>query len=93
MKDIQYYEQPLKIREGASIDRDCRMVILIGGLGENKQYMDDAVSAVVNGQGYNEFIEIHLDNPWVRVIIFGINSLDYTKFQNIEGLKEYLDGR
>ena len=44
--------------------------------------MNDAVSKYVGSTGYNEFVEIYLDNPWIRVIISGINELDYKIFDN-----------
>lgn len=56
-----------------------RMVILRGGINQEnpKKFMDDVVSKYVEGELYNEFIEVFLDNPWVRVLIFGINELNY----------------
>jgi hypothetical protein len=43
--------------------------------------MDCAVSEYVQQTMYNEFVEIFLDNPWIRVIIFGINNItDWRKF-------------
>lgn len=96
MKLIQYFEQDLRISNTETCDTDAKIVVLRGGLGEKKEYMDSAVSDVVQNNPYNEFTEIHLDNPWVRVIIFGINGLDYQEFKNADGLKSYLknkDGR
>ena len=52
--------------------------IMRGGLIQDDPttYMDNAVSVLVDGELYNEFIEKYLDNPWVRIIIFGFNSID-----------------
>lgn len=42
--------------------------------------MDAVVSKYVDDKMYNEFIEEPLDNPWVRVIIFGINNLSFNPY-------------
>ena len=44
--------------------------------------MNAAVSEYVGRDLYNEFVEIHMDNPWVRVIVSNINELDYKDFVN-----------
>lgn len=66
------------------LEGNVKIAILIGGLNSNnpKQYMDDAVSEYVERCGYNEFIEEHLDNPWVRVIIRDFNSIKFEKFND-----------
>jgi hypothetical protein len=42
--------------------------------------LDRAVATYVGHEGYNEFIDANMDNPWVRVIIKGINDLDAVRF-------------
>ena len=61
-----------------------RIAILRGGLGLDNpvSYMDEAVRTYVGGSLYNEFVEIFLDNPCVRVIVFNINELNYVPFEN-----------
>lgn len=55
------------------------------GCGNPKLYMDTAVGEYVHQTMYNEFVEIFLDNPWVRVIIFGINNInEWRKFSDNE---------
>jgi hypothetical protein len=67
--DVQIYEG--RTSEG------LRIAILRGGLGQPNptEYMDNIVSEFVENRGYNEFIERFLDNPWVRVILEGINEI------------------
>ena len=74
-EDVQIYEQELP--NGGTL------AILRGGLkNENPVvYMDCVVSDYVKGKLYNEFIEEYLDNPWVRVIITGINELPYYDYE------------
>ena len=42
-----------------------------------KTYMDEAVRQFVENRLINQFVEIHLDIPQVRVIVEGINDLNY----------------
>jgi hypothetical protein len=80
MNKVEIFEQHLK--QG---DRNVgKVAILRGGLGTDNPtgFMNDEVSKYVGQSGFNQFVEIHLDNPWVRVIISGINDLDYQIFEN-----------
>ncbi len=56
-----------------------KLAILIGGMDsvEPKNDMDKVVSKYVDGNTYNDFVDYHLDNPWVRVVIQGMNELNY----------------
>lgn len=42
-----------------------------------KTYMDEAVRQFVENRPINQFVEIHLDIPQVRVIVEGINDINY----------------
>lgn len=80
-EDVEIYEIDLKPGEG-------KMAVLRGGFSSTnpKAYMDAVVSDYVQHNLYNEFIEEHLDTPWVRVIISGINTLDYKHYAQKQGL-------
>lgn len=67
-------------------DSELRCTLLCGGMGRPnpKEYMDNVVSAFVGNRGHNQFIEIFLDNPYVRVILEGINS-DTINWQTYQG--------
>lgn len=75
MANVEIFEQNLT---------KGHLAIIRGGLGQPKAFMDDVVYRYVqskhNGGSYNDFIEVTLDNPYVRVIITGINELDYQEF-------------
>ena len=82
MQTIEIFEQPI-------MNGDLRvgtLAILRGGLGTDNPSaaMSEAVTLYVanSGVGYNEFVEIFLDNPWVRVIITGINEVEYNRLEN-----------
>lgn len=79
--EIQIFEQKLDGGKGT-------ISILCGGFNDNnpKLFMDDVVSQYVKGEMYNEFIEIFLDNPYVRVIITGINEIEFKTINNTDNL-------
>lgn len=61
---------------------DTKMAILFGGMNSQnpKAYMDAAVHDYLQKNGnplHNQFVEIHMDNPWLRVVVTGINDLPY----------------
>ena len=70
--DVQIKEFP--------VENGGRITILRGGLNKPKSYMDNVVREYVGHVMHNQFIEIFLDNPYVRVIVTGINSFDYQVF-------------
>lgn len=64
------------------------VIILIGGFNhENpKSYMDKAVKYVAEKFGhtkYNQFIESYLDNPWVRIVTFNFDEMEFKKLNDI----------
>lgn len=42
--------------------------------------LDSAVSKYAGHDGYMEFIDINMDNPWARVVICGINDMEQEEF-------------
>lgn len=42
--------------------------------------LDQAVSTYVGNKGHNQFIDINMDNPWIRVVIAGINEMKQEDF-------------
>jgi len=64
-----------------------KIAILRGGINKPKTYMDNIVSKYVGHDMFNEFIEIFLDNPYVRVVVSGINDFDY---QTLDTMKHHL---
>lgn len=80
MKDVQICEYILTNEE---VNRG-KVAILRGGVNVKKpiELMNAAVSKYVGNDPFNEFVEIHMDNPWVRVIVSNINNLDYKDFEN-----------
>ena len=74
MKDITY-------KEAATNDKRIKVGILIyTGSGDPVKQLDEAVDLYVRHEGYNEFIDANMDNPWVRVIVKGINDIEQLTF-------------
>ena len=73
---IQYSDVDFKLQQ---LDGGGLMVIIRGGLNSNNptQYMNGVVSFLVETELYNEFIEKFLDNPWVRVVFFEFNNIQF----------------
>ena len=75
MKDIIYQEVETankKVKIG---------ILLYKGSGDPVKHLNEAVFHYVGNVGnvgYNEFIDANMDNPWVRVIIKGINDIEST---------------
>lgn len=42
--------------------------------------LNSVVYNFTNNNSYNEYIDSHLDNPWMRVIIIGINEMKQEKY-------------
>lgn len=71
--DVKVYEKEL---DGGAV-----LTILWGGFSKPnpKSYMDSVVSAYVQTTPHNQFVEVFLDNPWLRVLIFDFNDINRWK--------------
>lgn len=68
-------------QEVQTADTKVRVGILMYvGSGDPVRKLNEAVNLYVRNEGYNEFIDANMDNPWVRVIIKGINDMSQTPF-------------
>lgn len=79
MEGVKIFEQELKDKNGIS---QGKIAIMYGGLdNENpKEYMDTAVRQYTNGKPHSQYVDIHLDNPWFRIILSGVNNLNFEDF-------------
>ena len=55
-------------------------VFIYSGSADPKAVLDEAVRIYTNGNGYHEFIDANLDNPWTRVIMSDVNNMTQRKF-------------
>ncbi len=76
IKDIIYQEAKTtneKIKVG---------ILIYTGAGDPVKSLTEAVHEYVGSEGYNEFLDANMDNPWVRVIIKGINEMEQVEFDS-----------
>lgn len=77
MEKIKIEESTINLKYG----REGKVAILMYvGEDDPVSKLDDAVSEYVGNVAYNQFIDINMDNPWVRVIISGINDMEQEDF-------------
>lgn len=78
--DVEIFEQDVITKKG----RHFKIAVLQGGFTQEypKEYMDEVVSVYTKGYLHNQFVESHLDMPWVRIVLTGINELDYDPFNH-----------
>ena len=79
--DVHLYEQTLYDDNN---EAKGKMAILISGINSNKPtaILNQVVLQYTQGLQYNELVEKHLDNLWLRVIITNINELKFANFIN-----------
>jgi hypothetical protein len=74
MKDVIY-------QEAETTNKKVKIGILVYiGSGDPVKHLNEAVHLYVRHEGYNEFIDANMDNPWTRVIIKGINDMEQVPF-------------
>ncbi|SMG49313.1 hypothetical protein SAMN05661096_03599 [Marivirga sericea] len=65
-------------------------VIMYAGDNDPVAKLNLAVSQYVGNVGHSQFVDISMDNPWVRVIISGINEMKQEDFDPLKHkLKEW----
>lgn len=71
------------------------ITILRGGWARSdaKTYMDEAVRQFIGNKHINQFIEIHLDVPQVRVIVEGINDIQFVSIRDFYENQDCHGGR
>lgn len=59
-------------------------VFMYSGDGDPIDKLDAARMEYVQNNGYHEFIDINMDNPWVRVIMSDINEMNQENFDPLK---------
>lgn len=44
--------------------------------------METALLSVVDNNSYNAFVDSNLDNPWIKIVIIGLNNLRFKEVRN-----------
>jgi hypothetical protein len=55
-------------------------ILFFTGTGDPKTALNIAVSQYVQNKPHNQFVEIHSDNDYVRVVVSNINEMIYEDF-------------
>ena len=55
-------------------------VFIYTGSTDPKVVLDKAISIYTQKNGFHEFIDANLDNPWTRVIMSDVNNMPQRKF-------------
>lgn len=80
--------EEIKIQESfidLTRNRKGRIAILMyAGEGDPVGKLDWAVSEYTGNVAHNQFIDINMDNPWMRVIISGVNDMKQENFDPIK---------
>ncbi len=79
MEDAIYNDEDILIKE-INTGKGKVGIFIYSGHGDPVKHLNYAVSQYVRHEGYNEFIDANMDNPWVRVIIAGLSNIDPSKF-------------
>lgn len=83
MKGFQIFEQ--KVGENL----EMAIIQAPSRIDNVKPEMDEAVRKYVGNTPHYEFIEIYLDNPWMRVVFKGdINELKFKEFNPMKHAAE-----
>lgn len=45
-----------------------------------KTNLDEAIRDYTKGKNFNQFVDSHLDNPWTRVVVIGINEIEQKEY-------------
>jgi hypothetical protein len=55
-------------------------IFLYSGDGDPVSELNSAVSTYVGYNSYHQFIDINMDNPWIRVIMSDLNEMEQVDF-------------
>jgi hypothetical protein len=56
-------------------------VFMYIGSADPKAVLDEAVRLYVGTNGHHQFVDIHHDNPWTRVVLSDINGMKQKGFE------------
>jgi len=55
-------------------------VLMYTGSADPRVVLDEAVRIYVGSNHYHQFIDVHMDNPWTRVIMSNVNGMRQKDF-------------
>jgi len=65
------------------LSEKCKFAIMVGGVSSNnpKKVIDNALAKYVVDTPHNQWVDIKLNNPWIRVITGDIGDLPFQNFE------------
>ncbi|MEI6815299.1 MAG: hypothetical protein WCL14_01715 [Bacteroidota bacterium] len=77
MGQIKIQESTIDLKNGS---KGKIAVLMYVGDDDPVTKLDSAVSKYVGHTGYHEFIDINMDNPWIRVVLSDIDEMNQVDF-------------
>jgi hypothetical protein len=77
MEKIIFQESSFNLTHGR---KGKLAVFMYVGSDDPVEKLDEAVSKYVGHDGYYEYVDINMDNPWTRVILSNINDMEQVEF-------------
>lgn len=79
MRDVQIYERTIKDNNGNPIGK---VALLWGGSRSDTptSHMNDASCLYVKNEPHTEYIDKRLNQPWLRVILKGLNEIPFRNY-------------
>ena len=74
MRQVKIEQSTIQLEDG---NKGTVAVFLYGGKGNPMMELDKAVNEYVGNDAFNQFIDINMDNPWVRVVIVHADKLKH----------------
>jgi hypothetical protein len=84
LENIKIQESPIDLENG---DKGKVAIFIYKGEKNPLKTLAYAISRYVGYQPFTQFIDIEMDNPYVRVIVFGINEMKQEDFREVEDVK------
>lgn len=87
--DIDLTKDNVVFEEFDFPDKDIKIVIFYGGFGrKNNGNIEQHVKKYVGDKNYFCFIDHHLDNHWIQVIVLGLDNDKFSEMEKYEDCKE-----
>jgi hypothetical protein len=77
MGKVKIQESEIDLKNG---DKGKMAIFMYVGEEDPVAILDAVVSTYVGHKGYNQYIDINMDNPWTRVIVSEINEMKQEDF-------------
>lgn len=77
MRQVKIQQSTIELKGGG---KGRVAVFLYGGEGNPMVALDEAVAEYVGNEPASQFIDINMDNPWVRVVILHMNEMEQDNY-------------